>query len=449
MATGVLVGATIAKGRIISVNKAAAMVMPGVLGVFYGGKLLRNPAQGTANKAPIQPDGAVSYVGQPVALVVAESFEQARDAAVNLAITYEEDGDAVFDPKTAETEKPDGKQVDQGDFDAAMRDAAATVDSRYTTPVQSSAPMEPHASVAQWDGDQLTLHGSYQMLNYNKNELADSLGIDVKNVRILAPYVGGGFGSKLGIASESVAAALAAKALGRPVRVAMSRRTVFETTMRRSETSQRVQLAADKTGKLLGLAHHASVSNLPDEGFSEPVAAATHFLYGGESRRFSHEIARVNRSCAGSVRAPGEAVGMLALESAMDELAHELDIDPIELRIRNIPEKHPESDIPYSARNFEDCLRQGADRFGWENRRPIPASRREGDWWIGVGVAGAARSNIFGESESARHVKRGRHRACGNRHDRCRHRHLHDTWPDRSRDVGPSRRARDRHSRRQ
>ncbi|EFL88488.1 xanthine dehydrogenase family protein molybdopterin-binding subunit [Ahrensia sp. R2A130] len=400
MATGVLVGAIIPKGRVVSIDEDAAMKMPGVLGVFHGKKLLRNPAQGTANQAPIQPDGEVSYMGQPVALVVAESFEQARDAAITLAITYEEDDDGVFDPKIAEKEKPDGKQIDQGDFDAAMRDAAATVDSRYTTPVQSSAPMEPHASVAQWNGDQLTLHGSYQMLNYNKNELADSLGIDVKNVRILAPYVGGGFGSKLGIAPEAVAAALAAKALERPVRVAMSRRTVFETTMRRSETSQRVQLAADKTGKLLGLAHHASVSNLPDEGFTEPVAAATHFLYGGGSRRFTYEVARLNRSCAGSVRAPGEAVGMLALESAMDELAHELDIDPIELRVRNMPEKHPESDIPYSARNFEDCLRQGAKRFGWADRRPVPASRREGDWWIGVGVAGAARSNILGESKA-------------------------------------------------
>ncbi|MDA8870811.1 xanthine dehydrogenase family protein molybdopterin-binding subunit [Rhizobiaceae bacterium] len=399
-ATGVLVGATIPKGKVVSIDEDAAMAMPGVLGVFHGEKMLRNPAQGTANQAPIQPNGQIFYLGQPIALVVAETFEQARDAAARLSIDYASDTDAVFDPAKVETEKPDAKQIDQGDFDAAMRDAAATVDSLYTTPVQSSAPMEPHASVAQWDGDQLTLHGSYQMLNYNKNELADSLGIDVANVRILAPYVGGGFGSKLGIAPEAVAAALAAKSLGRPVRVVMSRRAVFEATMRRSETRQRVQLAADKTGKLLGLAHHAVVSNLPDEAFSEPVAAATHFLYGGESRRFTHEIARVNRSCAGSVRAPGEAVGMLALESALDELAHELGIDPIELRVRNIPEKHPESDIPYSARNFEECLRGGAKRFDWAERCMAPASRREGDWWIGMGVAGAARSNILGESKA-------------------------------------------------
>ena len=400
LVTGVLVRATISKGRVLSVDDDAARAMPGVLDVFHGGKLLRNPAQGGANEAPVQPESRVDYLGQPIALVVAETFEQARDAAQGLSVTYEEDGDAVFDPASAKTETPKAKQLDQGDIDAAMKDAAASVDVTYTTPVQSSAPMEPHAALAEWDGDDLILRGSYQMLKFNRNEIADALGIKPKHVRILAPYVGGGFGSKLGLAPEAVAAAVAAKALLRPVRVVMGRRTVFESTMRRSETVQRIRLAANADGVLTGLAHEDRVSNLPDESFSEPVAQATHFLYGGVNRRFVHEIARVNRTCAGSVRAPGEAVGMLALENAMDELAHAMNIDPVEFRIRNIPERHPEKDVPYSARSLQQCLREGADRFGWSGRDPVPASRREGEWWIGMGVAAAARTNILSESKA-------------------------------------------------
>ena len=401
LATGVFARATIAKGRIKSVDAEAAMAMPGVLGVFTD-HLVRNPAQGGANEAPEQPGDAVHYVGQPVALVVAETFEEARDAALNLSIHYESSGDAVVSPRDpqAESERPKKKQVDQGDLERAMAEAETTVDVTYTTPVESSAPMEPHASVAEWDGDALTLHGAYQMLKYNRNEIADALGISAKKVRILTPYVGGGFGSKLGIAPDAVAAALAAKELGRPVRVVLGRHSVFEATMRRSETVQRVALAADAEGRLTGLAHEAIVSNLPGEEFSEPVAQATHFLYGGENRRYRHEIARVNRTCAGSVRAPGEAVGMLALENAMDELAHELGIDPVELRLRNIPDEHPEEGIPYSARSFAQCLREGADAFGWSEREAKPAQRREGEWWVGMGMAAAARTNILAESKA-------------------------------------------------
>ena len=401
LATGVLVRSTIAKGRIVSVDEDSIADIEGVLGVFHGEPLLRNPAQGGANEAPVQPGDRVDYLGQPIALVVAETFEIARDAALKLKVAYKEEAGAEFDPATAsEVDKPKKSQLDQGDIDVAMRDAYASVDATYTTPVESSAAMEPHASLAEWNEGKLTLHGAYQMLKYNRNEIADALGIAADDVRIVTPYVGGGFGSKLGLAPEAVAAAVAAKHLARPVRVVMGRRTVFESTMRRSETVQRVRLAAKADGTLTGLAHEDRVSNLPDESFSEPTAQATHFLYGGENRRYTHEVARVNRTCAGSVRAPGEAVGMLALENAMDELAHELGIDPVELRVRNIPAKHPEKDIPYSARSLEQCLREGAEAFGWSERHAEPASRREGEWWIGMGVSAAARTNILSESKA-------------------------------------------------
>ena len=400
-AVGVMVRATISKGRVTAIDKDAVMALPGVLTVITDARLLRNPAQGTANEAPVQGPDEVAYFGQPIALVVAESFEQARYAAQNATVHYDAE-DAVTDPQdaAAHIDRPDAKQITQGDLGKAMAEAAFTVDAAYTTPSQNSAAMEPHASIAQWDGDKLTLHGSYQMLKYNRNEMADSLGIKPENVRIVAPYVGGGFGSKLGLAPEAVAAAIAAKELARPVRVVMTRPQVFETTMRRSATQQRLRLAADADGRLTGIGHDAVVSNLPGESFSEPVALATHFLYAGENREFAHQIARVHRTCAGSMRAPGEAVGMLALENAMDELAHAAGIDPVELRLRNIPERHPENGKEYSSRRFADCLTEGAERFGWSARKAKPGQVREGDWLIGMGVASAARGNILSDSKA-------------------------------------------------
>ena len=401
-AVGMLVRATIAKGRVTSIDETATLALPGVLTIITDERMLRNPAQGGANEAPVQGPRDVAYFGQPIALVVAETFEHARHAAQNISVTYEILPDAITDflDGDAPIERPAAKQIEQGDIESAMRDAAFSVDATYTTPSQNSAAMEPHASIAWWDGEKVTLHSSLQMLKFNRNELADSLGIDPENVRVLAPYVGGGFGSKLGLAPEAVAAALAAKELGRPVRVVMTRPQVFEATMRRSATQQRLRLAANEQGELTAIGHDALVSNLPDESFSEPVALATHFLYAGKNRSYSHQIARVNLTCAGSMRAPGEAVGMLALENAMDELAHDAGIDPVELRLRNIPEEHPEKDKKFSSHCLADCLTTGAKRFGWEKRNPTPGAVREGEWLIGVGMSSAARGNILHEAKA-------------------------------------------------
>lgn len=398
---GVLVRATIAKGRVTAVDSAAVEALPGVLAVLTDDRLLRNPAQGTADKAPVQGPKDVHYLGQPIALVVAESFEQARHGAQALAVRFAASG-AETDPDSddLEVEAPEDKQSSQGDLDAAMREASFSVDARYTTPGHSSAAMEPHASIASWDGDRLTLRGSYQMLKYNRNELADAVGIDPSDVRILAPYVGGGFGAKLGIGPEAVAAALAARAVGRPVAVALSRPQVLEATTRRSETRQRIRLAADADGRLTGIGHEARVSNLPDEAFSEPVTQATPFLYRGASRLIRHEVVRVNRTCAGSVRAPGEAVGVTALENAMDELAEKAGIDPVDLRLRNIPERDPSGDIPFSSHKLAEALKPGAGVFGWDRRSSKPGSVREGEWLVGMGMASAVRVNILAEAKA-------------------------------------------------
>lgn len=392
---GVLVRATIAAGRLIGFNLDEVKAMPGVRAVITVKRLLRNPAQGMDGEAPVQGNEQIAYFGQPIALVVAETLEQAGHAAIALKARFEPAEGAPISPEhpAAPMDTPEKKQSTSGDLDMAMREAAFGVDETYTTPSQSNAPMEPHAAIAQWEGEKLTLRGSYQMLRCNRAELADSLGIDEANVRILAPFVGGGFGSKLGIAPEAVAAALAAKELGVPVAVAMSRQQVFDFTMRRSETRQRVRLAADLQGRLTGIGHEAWVSNLPEETFSEPVTQATPFLYRGDNRVIGHHIARIHRTCAGSMRAPGEAVGVTILEIAMDELAHKSGIDPVELRLKNIPDEDPSRHVPFSSNMLAQALTEGASRFGWERRRAVPGAVRDGEWLVGMGMASAARVN--------------------------------------------------------
>lgn len=400
LAHGVLVCAPFAKGIITSLDKQATMDMDGVLAVIDDQRLLRNPAQGTANKAPVQGCKQVEYLGQPIALVVANTVEQARHAALNIVIEFEiEQG--VFDPQAVNhTELTDGKQLEQGDLDRAMKEAAYTVNQTYHTAGHSSAAMEPHAAIAEWDGDQLLLRNSVQLVKFNKNEIADSLGIDPEFVRILTPYVGGGFGAKLGLSHEAVASAIAAKELGCPVSVTLTRRQVFTSTIRRSESRQTIKLAADKNAKLIGLGHQYLVSNLPRERFSEPVGQATYYTYPGQHRRIVHELARVNRTCAGSVRAPGEAIGATMFEVAMDELAVVTGIDPVELRLINIPDKHPVEGIAYSSQKVKEVLTRGAEDFGWNKRASEVGKNLQGEWLIGMGVASAVRVNSLGESEA-------------------------------------------------
>jgi len=400
MAHGVLVRAPVAKGRLRAIDKRSIDGLPGILAVLSGERFLRNPAQGGANEAPVQGSEDIAYFGQPVALVVAETFEQARQGAQMLRLDIDRHEGAVTEPGDAEYETPEDSQTSQGDLDAAMAGAAHAIDVTYTTPGHNSAPMEPHAAIAEWKDGALTLRGSYQMLKFNRNELADALGVVAEKVRILAPFVGGGFGSKLGIAPEAVAAALAARELGRPVGVALTRQQVFEATMRRSETRQRLRLAADGDGRLSGVGHEAWVSNLPGESFAEPVTQATPFAYQGENRVIGKHIARMNRTCAGSVRAPGEAVGVTVLENAMDELAEASGIDPVELRLRNIPDEDPSEHKPFSSRKFREALKRGAEEFGWSDRAAKPRSTREGEWLIGTGMASAMRVNMLTEAKA-------------------------------------------------
>jgi xanthine dehydrogenase YagR molybdenum-binding subunit len=386
-------------GAVTLENMEAVRALPGVRLVLQDRRMIRNAAQGTAGEAPVQGVAEADYVGQPVALVVAESFEQAWHGANQLRVTC-----AGADlPVRPEDGAPDPEMQEEdrtGDPEQAFAGPALLVDAEYTTPSLTSAAMEPHAALAEWQGDNLLLHGSLQMLRYNRAELADSLGVPEEKVRLRAPFVGGGFGSKLGISVECVAAALAARALQAPVRVVQHRRQVFEVNTRRSETRQRVRLAATPDGQLTGLGHEAWVSNLPGEAFSEPVLQASYFTYAAPNRLLRSTLARVNRPAAGSVRAPGEAVGVTVFEVAMDELAQKLGLDPVDLRLRNLPETEPGSDRPFSSHRLADCLTAGRRRFGWDARPAAPRQRREGEWWIGTGMAAAVRVNTVMPAEA-------------------------------------------------
>jgi len=393
---GVLVTAPFTLGTVTAIDKAGALAMPGVVAVIDDARLTRRAAQGSTDDAPAQGVCTVDYHGQPIALIVAEKFEQARDAAMRIGIDYDSHdlADIPLDPDKADA-KPRRGGTRMGDLAHAMSTAEHSVDLEFATEGHASAAMEMHGAIADWDGKVLTVRAALQMLNHNIAQLAEAMDMKENEIRILAPYVGGGFGSKLGITEETVAAAVAAMELGRPVRVVMSRQQVFGAVGRRSETRQRLRLAADAEGKISGFGHEARVSNLPGESFAEPVLQSSHFLYAGENRLLQLELARVHRVTATAVRAPGEAVGMPTLEVAMDVLAEKVGIDPVELRLRNIPECDPESGKPFTSHKLAECLKQGAEAFGWDSGPRRPRLRREGEWWIGTGVASGARAHFL------------------------------------------------------
>jgi len=407
MAYGVLVGVGTGAGKVRHIDADAVKSLPGVIDVVTDFKhFIRNSGQGGETKAPTTGVEEVAYFGQVVAIVLGESYEAARDAALQLPVDVEPaEGRWDFEKHKHETEEPPANNIpahqSKGDLDGAMAEAPVTLDVTYTTPSQNSAAMEPHASVAYWDEGKLTILGSYQIPSKDAQQLADALGVRSSHVRIISEYVGGGFGSKLGISPESAAAAIASKQLGRPVKAVMLRQQVFDATVRRSNTEQRIRFAAGSDGRLTGIGHETLCANLPNEDFFEPTGIGTQSLYAGENRLITHDLVRMNLTLCGSMRAPGEAVGMIALECAMDELAEKLEIDPIELRRRNEPERDPMKDVPFSTRQLIGCMEEGAERFGWNKRNPTPGQVRDGEWLIGMGMAAATRSNLI-QNDSAK-----------------------------------------------
>jgi len=404
LAYGFPITASVATGAVKSLDKKAAEAMPGVIAIITEDpRLPRESHIIRAERMPVN-DGTLESYGQILGLAVAESFEAARAAAYAVRVDYV----AVkgeYDTRAAEAKAQDPHQgamlpnVIKGDVDAAIAEAPVTLDVTYTTPYQVHAAMEPHAAIAEWQGDELTLFGAIQIMRGFTPVLANSLGVPIEKIRVLSPYIGGGFGGKIG-GPETLLAAIAAQQTGRPVKVQLTRQQLFHSIYGRSDTHQRVRLAATPEGKLTAIAQDSLVSQKTGLSFFEPVALGALSLYAAENRRFTTRIAKINVTPAGAVRAPGEAVGMMALETAMDEMAEKLGMDPIAFRKANEPERDPTSGAPFSTRRLIDCYDEGARRFGWDQRVPTPGARREGDWLIGLGMATAARVNFLADSQA-------------------------------------------------
>src|SRR3954463_1770360 len=396
---GFVVEASIGKGTIKSIDTRAAEKAAGIALVLTH----RNaPAQGTGNHReahPVLTEPQVTRYGQPVAFVVAESFEQARAAAYLVNVKYDRsNGNYALRSHLNEARVPtpsDASAADStvGDFASAFAGAPVQLDVTYTTPLQSHAMMEPHATLAMWDGDKLVLHTANQMLNQGQQAIATTLKIPPENIRLISPFVGGGFGGKLWVNADAILAAIAAQQLKRPVKIALTRQQIFHVTTHRSDTIQRLRLGTDREGRILAIGHDVFSGNLPSEQTYEGAALQTRTLYAGPNRLTRHRLAPLDIPVASSMRAPGESVGLMALECAMDELAEKLDLDPIELRTRNEPTEDPEKHIPYSSRHLIACMQEGARRFGWDKRSGKPGQIRDGRWLVGMGMAAATRGN--------------------------------------------------------
>ena len=407
-AVGVIVTSTIGRGEIDSIDMEDAKKAPGVLLVMEHNTM---PPQGAfkpgggsgdrnARAKPQFAEGRVHYHGEAIALVVAETFEQASSAARLVRFSYRSEAGAydiadgmkmAYPPASMVAGKADSKV---GDFDKAFGAAAVKVDATYKTPYQSHNAMELVASIAEWSGDKVTIHGAFQLVASTHKAIAETLKIAPEDVEIVSEFVGGGFGGKLPVHADAVLAALAARQLKRPVKVSLTRQQMFSVATHRCASIQRVRLASDQNGKLTAIAHEVFTQSARMDEYAEGAATCTRALYAAPNRVTMHRVVPLDLPVADSMRAPGDATGLLALEQAMDELAERLGIDPVELRLRNEPDQDPEKHVPFSQRNLVGCLKQGAEQFGWNKRVAKPGNVKDGTWLVGLGMSAAIRPNI-------------------------------------------------------
>ena len=411
----VMVQSTISRGRIRAIEETAARALPGVVEVLTH----RNAPRVTQtdfdftlptpftepNLSPLQTD-AILHWGQHVAVVVATTLEAATAGAALLRVTYDEEVSAVaIDAKTrARKERVESffgspLNIERGNVDAAFSTAAITLDVVYTTPAQTHNAMEPSATVATWSGDDLTVYDATQWINGTQHVLAHFFDLDPSRVHVISPFLGGGFGSKGFTWPHTVIAAMAAKAVGKTVKLVIDRSQFFTSNGHRSETEQRVRIAATPFGAISGIIHDVldTCGNAGD--FTEPCSKSTVMLYAIPNLRTTHHAVRLDIPTPTAMRAPGETPGLFALESALDELAYAAGVDPLELRVRNHAEKDPSTGLPFSSKHLLECYREGARLFGWERRAPEPRSMRVGNEFIGYGMATATYPALAGATE--------------------------------------------------
>jgi xanthine dehydrogenase YagR molybdenum-binding subunit len=407
LAYGVIVQSEIARGTIAHMDVTEAEQLTGVLSVMTpdntpkleslqrfereGGK----GARPTGRALSLLQDDRVHYNGQPIALVIAESFEVAMHAASLVRTTYRADTPTIdmvgalssaypSMPRIYGRESPTSRR---GDLQAGLAAADTRIDEVYTTPMETHNPMEMHATIALWEGDKVTLWDATQNVYGVRGTVAKSLSIPPENVRVISHFVGGAFGGKGSAWSHVVLAAMAARQVGRPVKIVLTRRQMFGPVGGRPHTVQHITLGARRDGTLTALRHDSTSSTSTIEEWLEPAALATRLLYDCPNEETSHHLVRLNVGTPTFMRAPGEASGTFALESAFDELAHALQMDPIALRLKNYAEADPDTGKPWSSKSLRECYALGAEHFGWARRDPTPGSMRDGDQLVGMGMA--------------------------------------------------------------
>ncbi|MDQ6924642.1 MAG: xanthine dehydrogenase family protein molybdopterin-binding subunit [Candidatus Eremiobacteraeota bacterium] len=402
----VMVTSTIARGRVRRADTRAAERVPGVLAVLTPGNAPRLPISDKALKQPpsgrkltVLQDDRVYYNGQPIGLVVADTLEHATEAAHLVRFIYDVETPALEIAKTPIVPPPAshggeaGKQKlpgsRRGDVAAGLAAAAVRVDHTYTTPFETHNPMEPHATLAVWEGDHLTLYDATQGVFGTRDTVAKAFQLPKEHVRVVSYFLGGGFGCKGSAWSHVILSAMAARQVGRPVKLVLTRRQMFGPVGGRPETVQRVTLGAAHDGTLTAERHLSTSNTSTLEDWLEPAAKTTPMLYACPNCEAEYGLARLNLGTPTYMRAPGEASGTFALESAMDELAIALRMDPIALRLKNYAEQDPESGHPWSSKSLRECYRVGAERFGWSRRTPAPRSMTDGRWLVGYGMATA------------------------------------------------------------
>lgn len=406
---------TIASGKITAIDTSEAEKQEGVLKIitYQNAMDLKTfgdsfPRPSTDGLSPVLQTPEIHYYGEYIGVVVAETFEQASHAARLVKVSYAETTPKIdFKKHEDEAYAPEkingGSKTDTswGNIEQGLAEAAVTIDATYNTPIEHHHPMELHNIIAKWEGDKLTAYLSSQMVENAVKTISKTFQIPAKNVRVITPYVGGGFGSKLQAREHATLGIMAAKMVNKPVQFTVTRHEMFTTVGYRQHNKQRMRLGADQEGNLTALAHHTVSETSVTEEFQEQCGAMSRMLYKTPNSSVTHRLMKLNLPSPRWMRAPGEAPGSFALESAMDELAYALQMDPVELRIKNDTQHDLSVDKPFSSRQFIECLRIGAQKFDWQNKwRSEPRSNRDGDWLIGYGMSGSSRKSPYDESSA-------------------------------------------------
>ena len=404
VAHGFLTTSTIAKGRIVDIDTREAQALPNVIAIVTHQNVPQLPFEPVPETAWVNPGeigeyphtlhtGRIYFYGQPVAIAIAETLEQAEEAASLIKIQYREEEHSISVEGEMANDRlvtfPDRPDKTRGNPEAALFNAEISIDADYIVPVEHHNPIEPHATIALWSGDKLTVYDKTQWVTSVRQQLSSAFGIPYQNVNVVSPFVGGAFGNALRVWQNTFIASMAAKVVNRPVKLVISRKQNFSITGHRPYTWQRVALGAKQDGTLTSIIHEAIGETATFELFAENVLDATRLLYACPNVQTKYRLAEVDISAPTPMRGPGDAQGSFALESALDELAYKLNIDPVELRLINYAESDPESDLPWSSKALRECYQKGAERIGWDKRNPQPRSMSENGILIGYGMASA------------------------------------------------------------